>query len=103
MFVIPSIPEDSMVKKRLVLGFLQCQIEIWLSLVSHVLYHTPFASQLSIYYYYFVIVFFFLLSLSLKGHVFKKNPFTIVVVGFLEGIQLDAYVKSTIFIPRSPG
>lgn len=94
-----------MVKIRLVLGSLQCQIEIWLSLVSHVLYHTPFASQLSMYYYYFVIVFFFLLSLALKGHVLKKkkNPFTIVVVGFLEGIQLDAYVKSTIFILRSPG
>lgn len=104
MFVIPSTPEGSMVKIRLVLGSLQCQIEIWLSLVSPVLYHTPFASQLSIYYYYFVIVFFFLLSLSLKGSVLKKkNPFTIVVVGFLEGIQLDASVKSTIFIPRSPG
>lgn len=73
MFVIPSTPEGSMVKIRLVLGSLQCQIEIWLSLVSPVLYHTPFASQLSIYYYYFVIVFFFLLSLSLKGNVFKKK------------------------------
>jgi len=42
-------------------------------------------------------------SLSFKDHVFKrKSLYYIVIVGFLEGIQLDAYVQTTFFLPRSP-
>ena len=59
VFLMPLIPElfeESAVTIRLVLGFLRCQIEIWL---SHQQSHLPHSIYFPAFFFLFFCLFFF--------------------------------------------